>query len=252
LYPGPETLTRKKKPGIPVTVIAPTEPDSRRAEPDPNLAVTRQWLNSVSYTSGLALQEQVAQRVINTSTGVVLGLEHLAVVTLGKRATVSEDLQITGEQLSRLGFDLAHVDRGGHATMHGPGQLVIYPILPLKVWKIGVRDYVEGLQRATISLLQEFGIQANCKCNEPGLYTSRGKIAFFGIRVSKGVSTHGLSLNVSNDLGAFSIIRSCGRVSETFDSLRRCGQNLELSAVFNLWFNQFLKTFSLTEVAEKV
>jgi len=102
------------------------------------------------------------------------------------------------------------VDRGGQVTYHGPGQLVAYPLLDLRRRQLGVRDLVERLEFAVIDLLAGYGIEAAGRRDAPGVYVDGCKIASLGLRIRRGCSYHGLSLNVDMDLAPFSRINPCG------------------------------------------
>ena len=101
-------------------------------------------------------------------------------------------------------------DRGGQVTYHGPGQLVAYALLDLRRLNIGVRSLVSGLENAVIGTLSQYGIRAAARRDAPGVYVDGRKIASLGLRVRKGCSYHGLSLNVDLDLSPFSAINPCG------------------------------------------
>ena len=220
---------------------------SKQEDLQQKIGPTSQWLGTTDYLNALTIQTQAAHDIqLSNRRGVVFGLEHPAVITLGKRAAASIDLQGSAEDLKRHGVELCSVDRGGQATLHSPGQLVIYPVLPLLRMGLGARAYVEGLQEASLRFLKTLGIKAVRSCEGPGLYTESGKIAFFGVRISRGVSLHGLSINVHNDLKLFRFIRSCGRSAESFDLLSRYVPNAALEPLFHLWIESFHLTFGLT------
>ena len=192
----------------------------------------------------LQKQFEAAEEVrAHPEKAIIFGLEHPNVITLGVRGSVIEDLQMPQDLLSLEGYDIVPVRRGGQATLHNPGQLVIYPILPLRHWHIGVRDYVCMLQRATVQYLARYGVRAWAGTEEPGVYTDRGKIAYFGLQVSQGVALHGLSINVSNQLSDFQFIRSCGKEKESFDSLINYNSHLSLMQEFQLWCHNFSEQF---------
>ena len=102
------------------------------------------------------------------------------------------------------------VDRGGQVTYHGPGQLVVYPLLDLRRRQLGIRDLVQRLEFAVIDLLAGYGIEALGRRDAPGVYVEGRKIASLGLRVRRGCSYHGLSLNVEMDLSPFARINPCG------------------------------------------
>jgi lipoyl(octanoyl) transferase len=102
------------------------------------------------------------------------------------------------------------IDRGGQVTYHGPGQLVVYPLVDLRRAKLGVRDLVTALERSVIDYAAEFGVAAECRKNAPGVYVDGRKLASVGIRVRRGASFHGLAMNVNLDLEPFTRINPCG------------------------------------------
>ena len=130
-------------------------------------------------------------------------LSHKPVFTLGQ-AGRAEHLLNPG------GTPVVQTDRGGQVTYHGPGQLVIYLLLDLPRRKMGVRDLVDLIETAIVSVLREFGVESNSRRDAPGVYVDNAKIAALGLRVRKGRSYHGLSLNIDMDLEPFERIDPCG------------------------------------------
>ncbi len=130
-------------------------------------------------------------------------VEHPSVFTLGK-AGKSEHILNSGQ------IPVVNSDRGGQVTYHGPGQLVAYPLLDLHRKKIGVRELVELIEEILIRTIQYFGITAERREGAPGVYVDDAKIAALGLRVRKGRSFHGMSLNVDMDLEPFTRINPCG------------------------------------------
>ncbi|NQV68910.1 MAG: lipoyl(octanoyl) transferase LipB [Pseudohongiella sp.] len=112
--------------------------------------------------------------------------------------------------LNAGGIPVVQIDRGGQVTYHGPGQLVVYLLLNVKRRKLGVRDLVDLIEMALLETLEALGIAASTKPKAPGVYVNDAKIAALGLRIKKGWSYHGLSLNVSMDLEPFSRINPCG------------------------------------------
>lgn len=218
------------------------------------MVILPQWLGRKTYFEGLALQLQSLKNVQEDREQVsVLGLEHQAVVTLGKRGNANDDLMWSQQQLAQAGIVCVQIDRGGQATLHSPGQLVIYPVLDLKRHGLSVRRYVDLLLQSTKDLLGALGIpyQPSTDANEPGIYTTVGKVAFFGIRVQQGITQHGLAINVHNDPTLFASIRSCGRQQEQFD---RVGNyiNASLNEVFEHWLKHFKSRLLLASVSAGV
>ena len=130
-------------------------------------------------------------------------VEHDPVFTLGQ-AGKPEHVLVPGD------IPVLHVDRGGQVTYHGPGQLVVYPLLDIKRIKVGVRDYVHRLEQAVIDTLAEWNIGAARRDGAPGVYVDGAKIAALGIRVRRGRTFHGLAFNVAMDLEPFRRINPCG------------------------------------------
>lgn len=193
-------------------------------------------MGTVPYSVALELQHNLADKIeSNLQSSTILGVEHPSVITLGKRADPQEEIKVAVDVLEDLNIQYYKIDRGGHATLHSPGQLVIYPVLKLSDYNLSVRDYLCLLQKTTLEFLQQNGIQAFAKENSPGIYTEKGKIAFFGIRVRKGVAFHGLAINVSNKIEDFSLIRSCGMNSENFDKMNFYGVSTSLEKLFHQW-----------------
>lgn len=205
-----------------------------------------EWKGLIDYSIGIELQKQTWDRCQATGEAVVLGLEHPSVITLGKRADPTQDLKSTAEQLKKFGIQVIDADRGGEAVLHSPGQLVIYPVMNLESWELSVREYVECLERATIRFLEQLSIKSRIGDSEPGIYTTKGKIAFVGIRVERGISRHGIAINVNNDLDLFSHIRCCGKADEKFDRLARYGVNASQVQLFRRWSECFKWSLGLT------
>tara|TARA_R110001606_G_scaffold110052_1_gene235944 strand:- start:109 stop:771 length:663 start_codon:yes stop_codon:yes gene_type:complete len=134
-------------------------------------------------------------------------VEHDPVFTQGQ-AGKPEHLLLPGD------IPVVHTDRGGQVTYHGPGQVVLYPLLDVRRGKIGVRDLVTALENAVIDVLSSYGVSARARPDAPGVYvmTAAGeaKIASLGLRIRRGASFHGVALNVDGDLAPFLRINPCG------------------------------------------
>ena len=212
-----------------------------------DLTLQPRYLGLLGYGAGLRAQDEaVAEVAAIGGLGIVLGLEHRPVITLGKRGLEGEDLRATPEEIAAAGVELFRSPRGGQATLHSPGQLVIYPCVSLARLGCGVRDYVAGLERTTQGFLAELGIDSRPGLDEPGLYTADGKIAYFGVKISRGITSHGVSINVLNDLNLFGLIRSCGKDGESFDRIASHVPGLLLPNLFDQWISHFRETFRLT------
>ncbi|MCG8489498.1 MAG: lipoyl(octanoyl) transferase LipB [Chromatiales bacterium] len=149
-----------------------------------------------------AMQDYTDKRDPTTPDQLWL-LQHPAVFTLGQ-AGKPEHILNPGK------IPIVNSDRGGQVTYHGPGQLIAYSLLDLRRARLGVRGLVTQLESAVIGLLAKYGIQANASKDAPGVYIDGAKVASLGLRVRKGCSYHGLSLNIDMDLEPFTRINPCG------------------------------------------
>lgn len=174
------------------------------------------WLGRMAYQDALEEQLQAHAAVLAGGEDVLLGVEHPTVITLGVRGRRESDVFKTARD-----FDVVETDRGGQATLHNEGQLVIYPIVDLRRRGVSPREFVRLLLETSARVVREQGIACDVREDQAGVYTSQGKIGFCGLRIDRGVCRHGISLNVSNDLTAFSAIRPCGMSSESLTSIRR-------------------------------
>lgn len=129
--------------------------------------------------------------------------EHPPVFTLGLNAS-REHLLAPGD------IDVVQIDRGGQVTFHGPGQIMIYPLIDIRRAGIGVRPLVTALEKAVIRLAADYRITAQCRANAPGVYVDGRKVASVGLRIRRGASYHGMALNVDADLTPFARINPCG------------------------------------------
>jgi lipoyl(octanoyl) transferase len=148
------------------------------------------------------MQEFTEQRDEDTPDELWL-LQHHPVYTLGLNGDIRHVIRTTD-------IPVVKTDRGGQITYHGPGQLIAYVLVDLRRKNLGVRGLVSALENAVIGLLKQYGITGQARRDAPGVYVEGRKIASLGLRVRKGCSYHGLSLNVSSDLSPFSAINPCG------------------------------------------
>ncbi|NKF49563.1 lipoyl(octanoyl) transferase LipB [Shewanella sp. WXL01] len=130
-------------------------------------------------------------------------VEHNPVFTQGQ-AGKAEHILNPGD------IPVIQVDRGGQVTYHGPGQLVVYPLIDIKRAKIGVRELVNKIEQSIVDMLNTYGVEAYAKADAPGVYANERKVASLGLRIRKGCSFHGLALNVDMDLAPFQRINPCG------------------------------------------
>ena len=167
-------------------------------------------LGKMPYAQALFWQKIAHQHIFtHTADPVLFCVEHPNVLTVGKHAT-SEDLLVTLESLEKEGISFEHTERGGKITAHMPGQIVVYPILPLTRLGLSVRRYVCSLETAMINTLAAFSLHANRHPEYPGVWWEGKKMGAVGVRIQNRVSLHGISLNVNNSLGLFHKIVPCG------------------------------------------
>ena len=150
--------------------------------------------------------------------------EHPPVFTLGLNAS-REHLLAPGD------IQVIQIDRGGQVTYHGPGQLMIYPLIDLKRARLGIRDLVTALEQSVVDLAAQYNIEAKCRADAPGVYVDGKKIASVGLRIRRWCSYHGMALNVDMDLEPYSRINTCGYADLEVTDLRRLGIERDLSAV---------------------
>ena len=122
--------------------------------------------------------------------------------------------------LKDIGIPVVQVDRGGQITYHGPGQVVAYLLLDLRRCELKVRELVQGIEQAVIDLLAAYGVGAARLAGAPGVYVDGAKIAALGLRIKRGCSYHGVSLNVAMDLAPYSAINPCGYEGMAVTQLR--------------------------------
>ena len=150
--------------------------------------------------------------------------EHPPVFTLGRNAR-REHLLTPGD------IPVIQIDRGGQVTYHGPGQLMIYPLIDLKRARLGIRDLVTALEQSVVDLLRQYDIESRSRQDAPGVYVEGRKIASVGLRIRRSCSYHGMALNVDMDLEPFSRINTCGYTDLDVTDLRTLRAKKNLSAV---------------------
>ncbi len=194
--------------------------------------LTVDHLGTVPYRPTWELQDELAeQRRARRIGDRLLVLEHFPVYTIG-RGGDSANMLASPERLHELGVELVRIDRGGDITFHGPGQLVAYPIVELKD-PLDLRRYVRTLEAAAIATAAAFGVVADRLDGAPGIWVDgERKLAAIGVRVRRGVTTHGLALNVNTDLSWFDEMIPCGIPDKGVTSLaREVGEPLPMELV---------------------
>lgn len=153
-------------------------------------------------------------------TDIFILLEHPPVFTLGRRGGL-ENLLATEEFLEKSGIPVVHVERGGNITFHGPGQLVVYPIIDLRSTGLTVPDYVSGLEEIMIRTAADWGIKAGRNPINRGVWNKNNKLGSVGIAVRRGISFHGFAFNVNLSLEPFNWIKPCGLQDIGITSMER-------------------------------
>lgn len=166
--------------------------------------------------------------------------EHPPVFTLGLNASRDHLLQ-TGD------IPVVQIDRGGQVTYHGPGMLMVYPLIDLKRLGLGVRDLVTALEQSVVDLAAEYGIDARANPEAPGVYVADTKFASVGLRIRRGASYHGMALNVKVDLEPFLRINPCGYAGLEMTDLATLGGDSDLGAVSRKLLPHFLEHLHLED-----
>jgi lipoyl(octanoyl) transferase len=184
------------------------------------------WLGRVPYREAWARQHAlVADRAAGRIPDQLLLLEHPAVLTLGRQGDASF-VRATADELARRGMEVIRTERGGEVTYHGPGQLVAYPIIRLADRRLMVRPFVRLLEAAMRDTCGAYGVAADRRDGFPGCWVDPTtadprKIGALGVRIERGVTYHGIALNVTVDLAAFELIEACGLPGVTVTSIAR-------------------------------
>jgi lipoyl(octanoyl) transferase len=166
--------------------------------------------------------------------------EHPPVFTLGVNAS-KQHLLAPGD------IPVVQIDRGGQVTFHGPGQLMLYPLLDLRRAGIGVRSLVTALEQSVVDLAAGYGIEAASRADAPGVYVADDKLASVGLRIRRGCSFHGMALNVAIDLEPFSRINPCGYAELNMTDLSRLGGDDRLETVWPKLLPHFLHHLRLSD-----
>lgn len=166
--------------------------------------------------------------------------EHPPVFTMGLNAA-EEHLLTPGD------IPVVQIDRGGQVTFHGPGQLMVYPLIDIRRANIGVRTLVTALEQSVVDLASEFGVEAAAKPEAPGVYVNGDKLASVGLRIRRGSSFHGMALNVDADLEPFSRINPCGYKGLEMTDLKTLGIDLDLEQAAERLLPHFLRHLGMPD-----
>jgi lipoate-protein ligase B len=204
-------------------------------------------LDMMDYNEAWKLQSAIVSARVDgiIDTDIILFLEHPTVFTLGRRGGL-EHLLVSEEFLKTSGIPIVHVERGGNITFHGPGQLVAYPIVNLNARRIGVVDFVKALENVMLATVRTWGIAAECNPANRGIWVGNNKMGSIGLAIRKGISFHGLALNVNVDLTPFSWIQPCGLQGVCMTSMEQeLGRELSMEDVRAAVKKQFESVLNL-------
>ncbi|MGD9175205.1 MAG: lipoyl(octanoyl) transferase LipB [Desulfobacterales bacterium] len=217
---------------------------------------TKRWLSidfeRLDYRKAWALQEKLvtARRAGTLPYDIGLFLEHPPVFTLGRRGG-RECMLVSDAFLEKAGIPVIQVERGGYITYHGPGQLVVYPIVDLQSARIKVVDFVSGLEDVMLQTAESWGITAKRNDANRGIWVGPKKMGSIGIAVRRGISFHGLALNVKTDLTPFRWIQPCGLKNVGMTSMQQeSAQPLSMQQVRTVIKKQFEAVFGIQMVPQ--
>ncbi|MBW2436067.1 MAG: lipoyl(octanoyl) transferase LipB [Desulfobacterales bacterium] len=209
------------------------------------------WLSidfkRIDYLEAWALQEKLltARRADILPNDIVLFLEHPPVFTLGRRGG-RECMLVSDAFLKKAGIPIIQVERGGYITYHGPGQLVVYPIVDLHTARIKVVDFVSGLEDVMLQTVQSWGIAAERNDANRGIWVGPKKMGSIGIAIRRGISFHGIALNIHTDLTPFTWIQPCGLQDVQMTSIQQeSEQAISMQQVRTVLKKQFEVVFGI-------
>ena len=196
-----------------------------------------QDLKRKNFLDTLRMQERLRNRVLkNRSDNYLILVEHDHVYTLGKNADSNNILNNSCE--------IIQTQRGGDVTYHGPGQLVAYPIINLKQRKIGVKKYISMIEKLISNILIDYGLEPQIPIKDTGVWVEDQKIASIGIHVTRGVTLHGLAINVNTDLSYFDNIISCGIKGVKMTSMdKELGKKIRMNDIKKSLITHFNQIF---------
>ncbi len=207
-------------------------------------------LGLMGYEEALAIQQDlVQQRKHGLIPDQLLIVEHPHVITLGRNGHL-ENLLASEEVLRRSGIAFHHTDRGGDITYHGPGQIVVYPIIDLREWKRDVVAYVRAVEQVIIDALRDFSIVGERVPGSTGVWVNGKKVAAIGVHISRWVTSHGFALNHTTDLSYFQYIVPCG-LTKPVTSLLDLGVRASRQEVIAALLEHFAEQFQL-ELKEEI
>ncbi|MBF0456236.1 MAG: lipoyl(octanoyl) transferase LipB [Magnetococcales bacterium] len=180
--------------------------------------------DQLGYREAWELQKKQVEKIVaGTGGNLLLLLEHPPLYTLGRSGTV--------EDIFDKNIPVVETDRGGKVTYHGPGQMIAYVVCDLRANSKGVRSHVDRLEQSVLRTLQGLGVAGSVERENPGVWVAGAKVAALGVRISRGVAYHGLSLNRAPDLSCFQGIIPCGLAGREVTSLEKLGIDISRQAL---------------------
>ena len=216
-------------------------------------------LGLIPYQEAYTIQKREVEEVLKGGPQTLFLCEHPAVLTMGRMAQ-KKHILLSEDRITEQGIQIHWIDRGGDITLHSPGQLVVYPILNLKLRGKDLHEYLRKLEEVAIDLLKRFGIVANrfpgvssetplpgvsSETPRSGVWVGQKKIVSLGIGVRQWVTFHGLAINVNTDLDLFRLIKPCGLDVEMTSMAAIKGKNLKMEDVKDKIKDSFQEIFGL-------
>ena len=203
-------------------------------------AIIARFLGRQEYVPLWHAMQELTDARDETTRDEIWFTEHPPVFTMGLNAS-KEHLLAPGE------IPVVQIDRGGQVTFHGPGQLMVYPLLDLRRSGMGVRTLVTALEQSVVDLSAEYDIAAASRADAPGVYVDGNKLASVGLRIRRGCSFHGMALNLDVDLEPFSRINPCGYAELQMTDMKQLGGPADLETVWPQLVPHFLRHLGLDE-----
>lgn len=200
----------------------------------------------VSYMTSYNMQLEYHEKLRENPElpGRIVITEPDPTITKGIRGEDSEIFILQSER-ERRGIEVVDIKRGGRVTFHGPGQVVIYPLLNLNHFKKSIKWYIESLERIVVDTLKEIGVEAHKKEGIVGIFTERGKICAIGIEVKRWKTLHGIAINHEVDLDYFKSINPCGIGQLGVSSVRKEGVDISRERIVEVFKEKFSKVFNV-------
>lgn len=205
--------------------------------------------NNIEYNTALSLQQSIQQSLIDAKIKGeyvchhLLIVQHPSVFTIGKHGNMNNLLRNDGN------IPVVHIGRGGDITYHGPGQLVVYPIIDISAFGLGVKQFVHNIEEVVIRLIRKYGITGERLQRATGVWldtntTKARKICAFGISCSKYITMHGLALNINTDLNYFNYINPCGITDKGVTSMEKeLGRKVDIDKIVMEFIDNFNEVF---------